>query len=71
MVAQVAVARFADRQPLYHQAQIMTRQGATLDRSTLASWMGYAAARGRAISGSCGEAAWAQEAEICTQVPLP
>ena len=44
MVAQVAVARFADHQPLYRQAQMMTRQGVTLDRSTLASWMGYAAA---------------------------
>jgi hypothetical protein len=44
MVAHVAVARFADHQPLYRQAQIMTRQGVMLDRSTLASWMGYAAA---------------------------
>ena len=44
MVAHVAVARFADHQPLYRQAQMMTRQGVMLDRSTLASWMGYAAA---------------------------
>jgi transposase len=44
MVAHVAVARFADHQPLYRQAQMMTRQGVMLDRSTLAFWMGYAAA---------------------------
>lgn len=44
MVAHVAVARFADHQPLYRQAQMMTRQGVMLDRSTLASWIGYAAA---------------------------
>jgi transposase len=44
LVAQVAVARFADHQPLYRQAQGMARQGVTVDRSTLASWMGFAAA---------------------------
>jgi transposase len=44
LVAQVAVARFADHQPLYRQAQGMARQGVMVDRSTLACWMGYAAA---------------------------
>jgi transposase len=44
LVANVAVARFADHQPLYRQAQMMARQGVILDRSTLAFWMGYAAA---------------------------
>jgi transposase len=53
LVAHVAVARFADHQPLYRQAQMMSRQGVLLDRSTLAFWMGYAAAEvacGRAIT---------------------
>lgn len=44
LVAEVAVARFADHQPLYRQAQMMARQGVVLDRSTLSFWMGYAAA---------------------------
>jgi transposase len=44
LVANVAVARYADHQPLYRQAQMMARQGVILDRSTLAFWMGYAAA---------------------------
>ena len=44
LVAHVAVSRFADHQPLYRQAQMMSRQGVLLDRSTLAFWMGYAAA---------------------------
>jgi transposase len=44
MVAHVLVSRFADHQPLYRQAQILARQGITLDRSTLSFWMGYAAA---------------------------
>jgi transposase len=44
LVAHVLVARYADHLPLYRQAQIMARQGVDLDRSTLAFWMGYAAA---------------------------
>ena len=44
LVAHVADCRYADHQPLYRQAQIMARQGVTLDRSTLAFWLGYAAA---------------------------
>ena len=44
LVAHVLVARYADHLPLYRQAQIMERQGVELDRSTLAFWVGYAAA---------------------------
>ncbi|MET4222642.1 transposase [Bradyrhizobium sp. LB14.3] len=40
-VAQVLVS--ADHLPLYRQAQIYARQGITLDRSTLADWVGRAA----------------------------
>ena len=43
-VAHVLVARYADHLPLYRQAQIWTRQGVAIDRSTLASWVGTAAA---------------------------
>ena len=44
LVAHVLVAPYADHLPLYRQAQIMARQGAILDRSTLSFWMGHAAA---------------------------
>ena len=44
LVAHVLVARYADHLPLYRQAQILARQGVALERSTLASWVGYAAA---------------------------
>jgi transposase len=44
LVAHVLVSRYADHLPLYRQAQIMARQGMLLDRSTLAFWVGYAAA---------------------------
>jgi transposase len=42
-VAQVLVSKYADHLPLYRQAQIYTRQGVELDRSTLADWVGRAA----------------------------
>ena len=44
LVAHVLVSRYADHLPLYRQAQILARQGVLLDRSTLAFWVGYAAA---------------------------
>ena len=42
-VAHVLVSKYADHLPLYRQAQIMSRQGINLDRSTLADWVGRAA----------------------------
>lgn len=44
LVAHVLTGRFADHQPLYRQAQMIERQGVMIDRSTLAFWVGYAAA---------------------------
>jgi hypothetical protein len=40
----VLVTKYADHGPLYRQAQMLARQGIAIDRSTLASWVGYAAA---------------------------
>src|SRR3546814_11241229 len=37
------VSKYADHLPLYRQAQIYARQGVSLDRSTLADWVGRAA----------------------------
>ena len=48
-VAHVLVAKYADHLPLYRQAQIYGRQGLTLDRSTLADWVGHAARELRPI----------------------
>ncbi len=44
LVAHVVVAKYADHCPLYRQAQILARQGITINRATLAFWTGYAAA---------------------------
>jgi transposase len=42
-VAHILVSKYADHLPLYRQAQIYSRQGIELDRSTLAGWVGKAA----------------------------
>jgi transposase len=44
LIAHVLVSKYADHCPLYRQAQIYARQGIELDRSTLADWVGRAAA---------------------------
>ena len=42
-IAHILVSKYADHLPLYRQAQIYSRQGIDLDRSTLAAWVGRAA----------------------------
>jgi transposase len=54
-VAHVLVSRYADHLPLYRQAQIWTRQGVALDRSTLAAWVGTAAAEIAPVVGRLKE----------------
>src|SRR3954471_6195067 len=44
MVASVLVAKYAWHLPLYRQAQMLLSQGITIERATLAFWVGYAAA---------------------------
>jgi transposase len=41
-ISHVIVSKYADHLPLYRQAQIYSRQGIDLDRSTLAAWVGRA-----------------------------
>ena len=44
MVADVVVSKHADHLPLYRQSQIFARHGVRIERSTLAQWVGTAAA---------------------------
>jgi transposase len=44
LVAQVVVSRHADFLPLHRQTNILIRQGIEIERSTLADWVGTAAA---------------------------
>jgi len=49
LVANVLVNKYADHAPLYRQAQALGRQGIEINRSTLAFWVGYAAAELRPL----------------------
>jgi transposase len=40
LVVHVVVSKFCDSLPLYRQAQMFKRQGISLDRSTLSTWVG-------------------------------
>jgi len=42
MIIHVLVSKYGDGLPLYRQVQMLERQGITLDRSTLAGWVGQA-----------------------------
>jgi transposase len=44
LVADVVVSKYADHLPLYRQSQILARHGVYIERSTLAQWVGAAAA---------------------------
>src|SRR5271165_5498278 len=44
MVASVLVAKYGWHLPLYRQSKMLACQGIDIDRSTLAFWVGYAAA---------------------------
>lgn len=43
-LAHVLISKYMDHLPLYRQAQIFAREGLDIDRSTLAGWVGKAAA---------------------------
>jgi len=43
MIAHVMVSKFSEHLPLYRQSQRLARHGVTVDRSTLADWVGVAA----------------------------
>ena len=49
MVASVLVSKYAWHLPLYRQAQMLAAQGLDIKRSTLAFWVGYAAAQLRPV----------------------
>jgi transposase len=50
-VADVVVSKYADHLPLYRQSQILARQGVSIERSTLAQWVGAASAELQPLHG--------------------
>jgi transposase len=43
-VADVVASKYADHLPLYRQSKVLARQAVTIERSTLAQWVGAASA---------------------------
>jgi transposase len=43
LLADIAVSKFADHQPLYRQSEIAARDGVTLDRASMGRWIGQIA----------------------------
>lgn len=71
MIAQVLVSKYADHVPLYRQAQIFVRQGLTLDRSTLADWVGHAARELRPVHARLVEILKAAPRLFCDETRAP
>jgi transposase len=40
LLAQIVISKFCDSLPLYRQAEMLKREGITIDRSTLSDWVG-------------------------------
>lgn len=61
LLAHVLVSKYADHLPLYRQSEIMPAKGVDLERSTLADWVGRAAALGGSpaqVGAVVGRPAW-------------
>ena len=71
LIANVVVSKFADYLPAYRQADIFVRNGVTLDRSTLCSWIGRAAYELRPVYDRLVEDIKRSEALYCDETPAP
>ncbi len=71
LVADVVVSKFADHLPLYRQSQIMARSGVHIERSTLAGWVGAAAAELQPLHDWLVEQLKTSPKLFCDETPCP
>ena len=71
MVADVVVSKHADHLPLYRQSQILTRHGVKIERSTLAQWVGAAAAELQPLHDRLVELLRASPKLFCDETRCP
>jgi len=71
LLAHVLVAKYADHLPLYRQAQIYEREGVALERSTLADWVGGAAALIDPLINALGKYVLAADKLHADDTPVP
>jgi transposase len=71
LLAHVLVAKYCDHLPLYRQSQIFARQGAELDRSTLANWVGGAVWWLEPLQARLAEHVFASQTLFADDTPIP
>jgi transposase len=71
MVASVLVAKYGWHLPLYRQAKMLAVQGIEIDRSTLAFWVGYAAAEIAPLYERLKESLLASARLAVDETPVP
>jgi len=71
LLAHVLVAKYCDHLPLYRQSQIFARQGAELDRSTLANWVGGAVWWLEPLQARLAEHVFASQKLFADDTPIP
>ena len=71
MVASVLVAKYGWHLPLYRQEKMLGLQGIEIDRSTLAFWVGYAAAELRPLYERLKEHLLASSRLAVDETPVP
>ena len=71
LLAHVLVSKYADHLPLYRQSQIFARQGVTLNRSTLANWVGGASWWLEALRDRLAAHVFASNNVFADDTPIP
>ena len=71
MVAHVLVSKYAWHLPLYRQAQMLKSQGIVIERMTLASWVGYAAAELAPVVARLREILLGSVKLVVDETPVP
>ena len=71
LLAHVLVSKYCDHLPLYRQSQIFARQGVTLNRSTLANWVGGASWWLEALRERLATHVFASDKLFADDTPIP
>ena len=71
LLAHVLVSKYCDHLPLYRQSQIFARQGITLNRSTLANWVGGASWWLEALRDRLAAHVFATDKLFADDTPIP
>lgn len=71
LLAQVLVSKYADHLPLYRQSEIYDREGISLERSTLADWVGQSAALLKPLVERIGDYVLSGEKLHADDTPVP